>query len=305
MMSMLTLCGSSKMRNKFGKFIYQEIKNNPQTILLVGDIGFRIFDEIFKDFPNNIINCGIAEQNMIGTAAGLAKKGFNVYVYTIIPFLLLRGFEFIKNLVGHQKLKVTLVGVGGGLAYDSLGFTHYSREDLIIANTIPNLTTHIPYDPRSMVEIFNKNKKSSQAAYVRLNKGGEAILKPVQKYLDFDIICDYGNDFTLLSYGGLAEHLINIIDQLAKDKIKGNLIFIKNNKVKINYNKTLRKKIIVVEEQINPGVIVNSVNDYIDSSYKVQHICLEKNFEFKFKNKTELLNANGINYRNIKKLITS
>jgi transketolase len=302
---MITLFGSSKMRNKFGKFIYQEIQENPKTILLVGDIGFRIFDDIFKDFPNNIVNCGIAEQNMIGTAAGLAKKGFNVYVYTIIPFLLLRGFEFIKNLIGHQKLKVTLVGVGGGLAYDSLGFTHYSREDLIIANTVPNLTTHIPYDPRSMLEILKKNKKNAQAAYVRLNKGGEAILKPLQKYMDFDIILDYGNDFSLISYGGIAEHLINIVDQLAKNKIKGNLIFIKNNKAKINYNKILRKKIIIVEEQINPGVIMNSVINYIDQDYKVQLICLEKNFEYKFKNKTELLNAHGINYRNIRKLITS
>ncbi len=304
-MSTRAQLGSLQMRNNFGKFIYQEIHKNPKTILLVGDIGFKIFDDIFKDFPDNIINCGIAEQNMIGTAAGLAKKGFSVYVYTIIPFLLLRGFEFIKNLIGHQKLKVTLVGVGGGLAYDSLGFTHYSREDLIIANTIPNLTTHTPYDPKSMLEIFHKNKKSTQAAYVRLNKGGEAILKPVKKYIDFDIILDYGTDYTLVSYGGLAEHLINIVNHLAKNKIKGNLIFIKNNKTKINYNKALRRKIIVVEEQINPGVIMNSIINYIDQDYRVQHIYLKKNFEFKFKNKTGLLNANGINYRNIKKIITS
>ena len=89
-----------------------------------------------KIFLDRFINCGIAEQNMIGTAAGLASKGFKPYVLPLYLFFYIGLLIFVRNLIFHQKLNVKLVGVGSGLAYDNLGFTHYGIEDLNLINSL-------------------------------------------------------------------------------------------------------------------------------------------------------------------------
>ena len=87
---------------------------------------------------------------MIGVAAGLASENYYPWVYTIIPFLIYRPYEFVENLVCHQNLNVKLVGVGSGLAYDTLGYTHYGLEDLSLLKNLPNLDIYLPYDPTAI-----------------------------------------------------------------------------------------------------------------------------------------------------------
>ena len=125
------------MRNAFANYLCEIGNKDKELMLLVGDIGFRIFDEFRDKYENQFLNCGIAEQNMIGVAAGLASQGKHPIVYTIIPFLVMRAFEQIRVDIGINNVGVMLVGVGGGLAYDKLGSTHHAYEDITLMRSIP------------------------------------------------------------------------------------------------------------------------------------------------------------------------
>ena len=114
------------MRNAFAKEITTLAKSVPNLVLLSGDIGNRLFDE-YKDVKNsNFLNCGIAEANMMGVAAGLAMSGLKPIIYTITPFTTTRCFEQIRVDVCYHNVPVIIIGTGSGLSYASLGPTHHS-----------------------------------------------------------------------------------------------------------------------------------------------------------------------------------
>ena len=169
------------MRNAFAQELVNLADKDERIILLAGDIGFRIFDEFLEKFPNRFINCGIAEQNMISVAAGMASEGKVPFVYTIIPFLVMRAYEQIRVDLGINNQNVTLVGVGGGLAYDKLGSTHHACEDIALMRTIPNLDVYTPYDPNNvkncLIQAYNSSIIEGKSSYIRLSKGGENNLK--------------------------------------------------------------------------------------------------------------------------------
>ena len=178
----------NNMRNAFSEELIELTKKDDDIILLAGDIGFRIFDKFIKLFPKKFINCGIAEQNMISVAAGLASEGKLPIVYTIVPFLIMRGYEQIRVDIGINSQKVILVGVGGGLAYDKLGSTHHSCEDVALMRTIPNLDVYTPFDPNNVRNCLKESyyfaKNEERASYIRLSKGKEKNLNNAKKISD-------------------------------------------------------------------------------------------------------------------------
>ena len=109
------------MRNRFGKIISKLADENDKIVVLVGDIGYRVFDDFRDKYPERFINMGICEQSMIGAAAGMALEGLQPWVYTITPFLIERPFEQIKLDIDHQNVNVNLVGYSD---YPTLGPTH-------------------------------------------------------------------------------------------------------------------------------------------------------------------------------------
>ena len=124
------------MRNKFAEAIYEIGKKDSKICALVADIspaGSML--DFQKDFPNRFINTGVSEQSMIGIAAGLALRGMRPFCYTIASFSLFRPFEFIRVDLCYQNLPVTVIGMGAGLIYSTLGSTHHSAEDIAIAST--------------------------------------------------------------------------------------------------------------------------------------------------------------------------
>ena len=131
------------MRNAFAKEITRLAKSSSKLVLLSGDIGNRLFDE-YKDNPNsNFLNCGVAEANMMGVAAGLAMSGLKPIVYTITPFTTTRCLEQIRVDVCYHNAPVIIIGTGSGLSYASLGPTHHSLEDFAIFRAPQH-----PYGPR-------------------------------------------------------------------------------------------------------------------------------------------------------------
>ncbi|PCI31321.1 MAG: transketolase, partial [Elusimicrobia bacterium] len=126
------------MRNAFATAITELGDEYPELVMLAGDIGNRLFDRFKEKYPERFYNCGVAEANMTGVAAGLAASGLKPITYTITPFNTTRCFEQIRVDVCYPDLPVIVVGTGAGLSYASLGATHHSMEDIAILRTLPN-----------------------------------------------------------------------------------------------------------------------------------------------------------------------
>jgi transketolase len=164
------------MRNAFINTLIELAEKDKNIYLLTGDLGFSILEKFSQKFPERFINCGVAEQNMMGVAAGLALSGKKPYVYSIIPFITMRCLEQIRNDVCYQNLDVKIIGVGSGLAYGSLGATHHAIEDIAILRALPNMTVLSPGDPVETKELVLKSYQTKNPTYLRLNKSGEKIL---------------------------------------------------------------------------------------------------------------------------------
>ena len=117
------------MRDAFAKTLTKIILKNKKTILMIGDTGSGIFDEIKNKRPDQFINAGIAEANMVTVASGLAANGFNVFIYAIGPHVVYRAFEQIRNDLCLNESNVKIVSIGSGLHYADHGPTHHSTED--------------------------------------------------------------------------------------------------------------------------------------------------------------------------------
>ena len=161
------------MRNAFIDTVIEACLQRDDIFIISGDAGLGVFDDFQKQRPDRFLNLGIAEQNMIGCAAGMALTGFRVYVYNIVPFVLYRCYEQVRNDICYQQLPVTLIGIGSGLTYSPMGMTHYSVEDLGIAQTLPNLHVFSPADPAEAESAARVTLAGDSPTYVRLAKRGE------------------------------------------------------------------------------------------------------------------------------------
>ena len=165
------------MRDKFADVIFEEGKKNDKICALVADISpAGSMMEFRKKFPNRFINCGVAEQAMIGIAAGLALKGMRPFCYTIATFSLFRPFEMVRVDLCYQNLPVTVIGMGAGVIYSTLGSTHHTMEDISVASSIPNMTVLAPCDPEEM-KLATRwcATRSKGPVYMRLGKRGEPV----------------------------------------------------------------------------------------------------------------------------------
>jgi transketolase len=205
------------MRNTFINTIIDACKIRDDVFIISGDAGLGVFDEFKNLYPDRFLNLGVAEQNMASFSAGLAMTGFKVYIYNIIPFILYRCYEQVRNDICYQKLPVVLVGIGSGITYALQGMTHYAVEDLGIAQTLPNLTVISPIDPIEAELAALHSLNSHSPVYIRLAKRGEPY---IHKGKNFDIrepqIIEEGEEIAVVFYGSIGEEVMkakNILNQ--------------------------------------------------------------------------------------------
>lgn len=158
------------MRNAFSDALVAAALFDPKVLLLTGDHGYALFDAFRKARPEQYINCGIAEQNMVGVAAGLAKAGFKPIVYGLAAFVPVRVLEQIKIDVCYEKLPVILIGDGAGLVYGQLGTSHQSTEDIACTRSIPELTVLSPADRFEMTATMQLALQLGSPVYLRMGK---------------------------------------------------------------------------------------------------------------------------------------
>ena len=158
------------MRVELSNFLVSRAKENPKFVVLSGDHGYALFDELRTKFPKQFLNVGVAEQSMVGYAAGLAKAGYRVAVYGLAAFVPCRVFEFIKMDVCYDSLPIIFIGDGAGLVYNSLGASHQCAEDVAMLRTLPNIEILSPADKYELRQCANFAYQSDKASYLRIGK---------------------------------------------------------------------------------------------------------------------------------------
>lgn len=148
---------------------------NPRIALVVGDLGYSVVEPFADAFPDRFINAGVAEQNMTGLAAGMASEGYHVFTYSIANFPTFRCAEQVRNDVAYHDLPVTIVAVGGGLAYGALGYSHHSVQDYALMRSMPNMLIAAPGDPMETRACMRYLSANPQPSYLRLGKAGEPV----------------------------------------------------------------------------------------------------------------------------------
>jgi len=161
------------MRTSFINSLSNLAFKDKKIFLLCGDLGFSVLEEFIDQFPDRFLNLGVSEQNMSLVASGLAMEGYNVFVYSIGNFPTLRAMEQVRYDICYHNLNVTLVSVGGGYAYGSLGPSHHSTEDFAMLRSLPNMLLGAPADPVEANLITSFFAKRKGPGYIRLNKSGE------------------------------------------------------------------------------------------------------------------------------------
>ncbi|QWC97175.1 transketolase [Polynucleobacter paneuropaeus] len=161
------------MRNAFIEELVQAALSNDKIVLVVGDLGYGVVEPFAEQFPKRFFNAGVAEQNMMGLAAGLASEGYHVFVYSIANFPTFRCAEQIRNDIDYHQLPVTVVSVGGGLAYGNLGYSHHAVQDYALIRSFPNMLIAAPGDPMEVRAVMRYILANPQPSYLRLGKAGE------------------------------------------------------------------------------------------------------------------------------------
>ncbi len=194
------------MRDAFVRALMREAKNNPRLVLITGDLGFGVLKPFWEQFPSQFINAGIAEQSMVSMAAGLARTGRTVLVYSIGNFPTLRCLEQIRNDCCYHEADVKIVCVGGGLVYGSLGMSHHATEDMAVMRALPGMRVFTPGDPAEVEAVVPEMLRTPGTCYLRLGRGGEKCVheSPIPDYhAPQALVLREGTDTALISGGGI------------------------------------------------------------------------------------------------------
>jgi transketolase len=258
------------MRFTSVKLIYEAALKDKNIYFLTADLGHFGESEFASNIPKQYINVGIAEQNMIGIAAGLALRGKKVFVYSITPFVTLRCLEQIKNDICYQNLDVTIIGVGGGLVYGPYGNTHCSIEDIAVLRVLPNMKIVCPANPQDTQVLMSQLLKRKGPTYIRIGRGKEP-MPQVKFNVKFGkgYILKPGKDITLFSTGTILTEVEKAALIIEKERKGLSVEIIHLHTVKPLDNKLVieriskRKAIFTIEEHNIIGGLGGAIAELI------------------------------------------
>ena len=250
------------MRNAFADALYEAAMEDERVSLVVADISpVGPMADFQKNCGDRFINTGVAEQTMIGICAGMAIKGLRPFAYTIATFTLYRPFEMVRDDLCYQNLPVTVVGMGSGIVYSTLGGTHHSQEDIAIAGALPNMQILTPCDPLETHEMTRWCAIENQGPmYFKFGKAGEPVLTAdALDPFEFGKIrrLRQGKDICILSHGAIMSMALEVADELEKEGASASVINVHTLKPidREGIARALREhsKVIVIEEHAPRG----------------------------------------------------
>ena len=208
------------MRRDFVDGLVSMAREDERIILMTGDLGFAALEPFIEAFPKRFFNCGVAEQNMIGMATGLAEAGFTPYAYSISTFASMRGYEFIRNGPVLHELPVRIVGIGEGVDYGHNGMTHFALEDMALMRVQPGLTTIAPAECAQVRPALRAVQALPGPAYIRLSKA-DAHVPGLGGRFDIGRAHDVteGDDVAIIALGSMATAALDCAEILSEKGI--------------------------------------------------------------------------------------
>ena len=255
------------MRDVFWNEIYEKAKADRNIVILAADFAAPSLDKFRLDLPGQFIHLGIAEQNMMLVAAGMALEGKRPFCYAIAPFLTMRCFEQTRLYAAGMNLPIVLVGVGAGVSYSDSGYTHHAVEDIAIMRTLPHMRIFQPCDNASTKIMANLALESNSPVYLRLDRYGKenligdtknvaagiSIVRPIQK-------------ITLLASGNMVMTALEVADKLAEKNISVGVVDACIFPLQKDYFQSLFsdvEKLIVLEEHTLSGGIGSHILELV------------------------------------------
>ena len=304
------------MRNTFIKTLIKLARNDSRIVLITPDLGFSVLEEFEEEFPERFFNVGIAEQNAVGIASGLALCGKIVYIYSIIPFITMRPFEQIRNDVAYMNTNVRLIGVGAGLTYGAQGATHHAIEDVAIMRALPNMTVLTPCDPYEVKLLTEESVTYQGPIYIRLAKKDEPILSNNQSLIKIGklnpIIYNDSNKITIFFMSNASDLAMYVYEQLQKKGINADIISVHTVKP-FNYNELhkillLKKFVFTIEEHNIIGGLGSLIAEHLaELNYNInfKRFALNDIYSHYVGNQDYIRNKMGLNKNHILNKIIS
>tara|TARA_R110000868_G_scaffold80875_1_gene229217 strand:+ start:16175 stop:17098 length:924 start_codon:yes stop_codon:yes gene_type:complete len=215
------------MRNAFADELTKLGNEDPRVVMLSGDIGNRLFDKYRAAHEDRFFNCGVAEQNMMGVAAGMAMSGLRPIAYTITPFITSRCLEQIRVDVCYQEAPVIIVAVGAGMSYAGLGPTHHSCEDISFLRSLPNMKVVCPADAWEVRAAMRAALQQDNPVYIRMGKKGEPKIHseiPADFRIGKALTIEEGSDVCLLSTGNMLPEVIETARMLKAQGVSARVV---------------------------------------------------------------------------------
>jgi transketolase len=255
------------MRTAFIETLCELSEQDDRIWLLTGDLGYSVLERYASRFPERYVNVGVAEQNMVGVAAGLALAGKIVFIYSIANFPVMRCLEQIRNDVCYHNLNVKIVAVGGGVAYGAQGYTHHGVEDFAVMRALPNMTVLAPGDPIETRLATEAIVDWQGPGYLRLGKAGEPVVHPAVPEFQIGnaIVVRDGIDVTLIAAGGALKATVDAAELLAAQGIQARVLSMCSIKP-LDTRRVLQAaretgKLVVIEEHSSVGGLGSAIAD--------------------------------------------
>jgi transketolase len=294
------------MRDTFARTLYQVARKDPKVFIIVADISpAGSMAQFREEFPERFVNVGVAEQSMIGIAAGLARRGCTPFAYTIATFTIYRPFEQVRDDLCYQNLPVTVVGIGGGITYSTLGGTHHSQEDVAVMGAIPNMTILAPCDPRETEAATWACAQRQGPTYLRLGKAGEPDLTsqaPEPFAFGKVRLLKEGKDTCILSYGPIMKMAFEVANTLEKEHRRSVAVVSAHTLKPLDTEGIARilaryAQVIVIEEHSERGGLAAMVKQIAwdrRAPCALHTFSLKDEFIHEFGSHADLLKAHGL-----------
>jgi transketolase len=209
------------VRKAFAETLTEVASRNDRVAFVTGDLGFQVFDEFHSRFGPRYVNVGVAEAQMIYTAAGMAAEGWRPVAYSIASFATARPFEQIRYCVAYPGLPVVLVGAGRGYLYSTSGVSHHAPDDLALMTSLPGMTVVAPGDPEEVAQLLPQLFELPGPSYLTVGRFGEpdyrapepAVLGKARKLRD-------GERVAVLCTGEIANEVLQGVDGLRSEGIR-------------------------------------------------------------------------------------
>ena len=302
----------TSMRDAFFDELYPIAMKDRNIIVISADMGAPSLDKFRENLAEQFVNVGIAEQNMVNVASGLALEGKKVFVYAIMPFATLRCYEVIKVNLSLMNIPVTVIGVGAGFSYDDSGPTHHSTEDIAVMRALPNMVVLSPSDSIMAAGFARMSCQMTTPNYVRLDREVlPPLYQPDADFTDGLSVLRTGDDACIIATGNMVHIALEVSDKLKEQAVNAGVIDLYRIKP-INQELLFTslekvKRIVTLEEHLLTGGLGSAALEILadsDKAIPVKRIGIQDKYLYAYGGRNNIQAICGLDTGSVTKTIS-